>query len=508
MKLRFGERLKNIVLTLLIILSLIQVGILWNYYNHGFPINFIYAILPFGDNEREDNLASQYAELLKPYDIIISAGYDGGKYIISRSSDEEDLWNGLWADAKSYMLSAMESNPEIYDKSKWLEVLDKAGFIFEYKTSIDSEIFNRWVLNNKSGYASTYKSVYKIALVPNDGVDDITNNMVLYVYDGDDDNAKIYRYSLKVNKSHIGYIKSRNEYKTDIIDKYTSDTTKIYRFAYELFKDVSYVRQDMLIKTSNQSAEFKAIDSYLPNGLVIQNTNDTDIQSRVSNIILGSDKTKGYETGVSIDGAITIFNLNNVYTVYKNGLVDYIYKSATQESNRGNIADAFEKAVGFINSINKNELLTGVKLYISNIEENDDSYTFSFDYRLNANGLPIAVDEDGIKNAIVIRANGNRVFSCKWLFRVFTASEQESSYNILQFVVLLDKIMNNNPDIEEAKNDPDSGFIINEISIGYVLTNTSSYYVDNIKPEWIISTSSKDEENKTVYLKMEEGIQE
>jgi len=508
MKLRFGEKLKNFVLVLLIILSLIKVGILWNYYNHGFPINFIYAILPFGDDEEEDRLDSQYAELLKPYNIIISSGFDEGKYIINRSADEENLWNGLWSDAKSYMLSAIESNPETYDKSKWLEVLNKAGFIFEYKTSVDSEIFNKWVLKNKSGYASTYKSVYKIALIPNDGVDEITDNMVLYVYDGNDNDAKIYRYSLKVNKSHIDYIKSRDEYKTDIIDKYTSDTSQNYRFAYELFKDVAYIRQDMLIKTNDQSTEIKTVDSYLPNGLVIQDSDNADIQSRVSNIILGSDKTKGYETGVSIDGAITVFNINNVYTIYKNGLVDYIYKSATQESNRGKIADAFEKAVSFINSINKNELLTGVKLYISNIEQNDDSYTFSFDYRINANGLPIAVDENGIKNAIVIKANGSRVLSCQWLFRVFTASEEENSYKIAKFDVLLDAIIKNNPAIEEAIDNPDSEFVINDISPGYILKNTNSYYTDNIKPEWIVNAASADDKHKMVHLKMEEGIQE
>ena len=78
------ERFKSYILALLIVSSIIQVGILWEYQNHGFPISFLMPIFAGSGSNASDISEVSRQEYFVPFRIIVSNGNES-HWLISLS---------------------------------------------------------------------------------------------------------------------------------------------------------------------------------------------------------------------------------------------------------------------------------------------------------------------------------------------------------------------------------------------------------------------------------------
>ena len=87
MKSVFKERIKLLLLAVLIASSLIQLGVLWRYQGHGLPFNFIGAVLHTDGSESDADLDKMAREeFFVPYRITASAGYDKPRWVLNKTN--------------------------------------------------------------------------------------------------------------------------------------------------------------------------------------------------------------------------------------------------------------------------------------------------------------------------------------------------------------------------------------------------------------------------------------
>ena len=181
----------------------------------------------------------------------------------------------------------------------------------------------------------------------------------------------------------------------------------------------------------------------------IKITNSNDIGD-LSFEILGSNKDY-YDVGVDINNTIVFKNLENIFRIHKDGLLEYKYLGNVSEKSATNIAKAFNNATEFIASLRG--LVEGADITLVKTEKlnskSENGYKFTFDYKLN--DIPVLIKNYSSKetpniklqNAIEITSTNNKVISCIWLLRDFGKADDGVEYYI-GFEELLDNGFKNN----------------------------------------------------------------
>lgn len=496
MKFELKDKLKSFVLLSLILLSFVQVGILWQYQNHGLPINFISAFFGRGSYDSPPDKEKICAELFRPYNIIVSEGFDGKRWIVDTNNDD---YNRLWKEAEVYLKKIIRSKPvETYpieaqpsdtsNKPDWYDIVSKKGFIFEFKVNIKPDVL-AWLLNDTSPAEGTIGGVYKLALIPRDVADSAVYDMTAYVLD----DQKVYKYSFPYDVSGKNKRMTQNEW-LKIIDKYSANADlKEYRVSSELHKGTN-IRQDLLLNVLTSGyLDLAGVICSPPEGFSLKNPTNTSERNRLAEMILGSERYP-YVSDVASDGAVLFTSPGNVYKVYEDGFIDYKYKPAVRETaGKGSMRDAFERAVEFIYGQERRQLVSGADIYISDIREEKESYRFSFDYRITSNNLPVVVSyinkqDKLMKNAITIEATGSRVLSSQWLVRSFEPSAK-ARYKNNAFNDIIDEISAENLFFKNNFRNPDSGFMVTDIGPAYILTSDMDATQIN-NPVWVVKTNS------------------
>ncbi len=164
-------------------------------------------------------------------------------------------------------------------------------------------------------------------------------------------------------------------------------------------------------------------------------------------------------------------NQFNIYEVSKTGRINYNYTEGAEGDEKGSIGPAFMNAVETLTNLMR--LSDNSKnLYLSGIEEDDEAYIFSFDYRFEGNVIVIK----GSDHAIQIRATATRTIEASaYPFNIEEMVGDEyidSKYKTaFLFITNFNGITNIN-NIEAY-----------EMYLGYVKTDA---VLEVVKPFWII----------------------
>jgi hypothetical protein len=207
----------------------------------------------------------------------------------------------------------------------------------------------------------------------------------------------------------------------------------------------------------------------------------------IENAILG-ERDSNYETTVSpIDGSLVFKNINNVFRIHSNGLLEYKYISSPGETENTNLNKSFENAVTFIEK--RKPLIQGDTapgIYLSGISKQKDYVEFTFDYVIN--GMTINTDyslngEDKqvLTNAITIRANSKRVINAWWIVMKFEQSKNTIKYND-SFTDLISNYFDNYKQLTS-----DSNFFMEDVRISYIIKNIGEKQL--LKPMWVVVTN-------------------
>ncbi|HHW31832.1 MAG TPA: hypothetical protein GXX20_09210 [Clostridiaceae bacterium] len=460
-----SETAKTYILVILIIICLIQLGILWNYQNHGFPISFLMSF--FSSDGTDYTAADEKAaieEFFVPYRIIVSNGWES-HWIIGTN---DKYFEQLWQNAKHHLTEALSSKKyqEFIPLEKWGECITKRGYSIEFKINIPNTLLKS-LLDLENINSEDSPGLYKMMVVPGGYIG--MNSTTVYVMDG----KGIYKYTTGRQEDDLedgGFEKliTKLEQSKDNNSEYKvfAELVNTERFNYSISPDV-------LFTYSSVYREYNNINWSVPGKI---GKNEQDKLSKLdglAKIVLGNEKDS-FDHSIDSNGTILFKNLDSIFRIYNDGFFEFRYIPGTQGLEKGSISSAFISASRFLKRILA-LCSSDNRLFLSGILENQDHYVFTFDYLVEdipvTFGDNITIRNYQQKNAVIMEVSRNKVIGCRWILMDFFKLKEENSYN-MNTISLLEK----------------SKLKLNEVSIRDMYV---SYYMNDsrsstILPHWII----------------------
>jgi regulatory protein YycH of two-component signal transduction system YycFG len=474
-----SERFKSYILALLIVSSIIQVGILWEYQNHGFPINFLMPIFA-GSSSNTSNISEvSRQEYFVPFRIIVSNGNES-HWLISRSNN---FYNKLFESAKNILgqvLGSKQSQNVQFQSAPadiWGDIVTKKGVVFEFKSGINLNLV-KWFLELPAVSTENPSEIHKLMVVP--GFGGSTNVYIL----GKD---MVYSYNIpfKAEKSEENiFDKVLAE-----VEKNKSSSMESFNVAREMYGEsskLSIMDPDILcVIAGSKFRSYRDVTVTIPGRI-------SDLEY-MANVIFPRNEIDSYDRYVDVNETLIFKNLDNIYRVYNQGFLEYKYLPGYEgTSGKGTISSAFVKAAAFIERVKKQADLNA-NVFISRVKENPGSYEFVFDYIVEDIPVYLNLNTAGrsrqpMRNAIVIEANGKRILSLRWMLRNFEITGEKKRY-----IVGLEDILN-------ASNLDRTGVYIEDMGAAYVIEDNVE---KRLEPVWVIEI--KDGENCFVKLQKDLG---
>jgi hypothetical protein len=395
---KLREHVKLAAIIALIIMSILQVGILWGYQNQRIPTSFLSAI--FGSKPAQVSDQMTRDNLFVPYRLAISNG-ESLHWMISK---DNVIFKPLWTEAKTYLTDIAKGKltPDSSGAVKWGDISSKRGFMLTFKADIKPGLL-KWFLDVK-GNQTGMPDIKKIMLIP--GGDD-ENAGVMYILD---DKENIYNYNIS------NY--TRDKSFQDIVTSLENDKNNTYR-VYSSMRDSNFdtgmsIKPDVLyVAKSPKYWAYNEILSTIPEKAGSIN--------EIADVLLGSEKGR-YSNNKYPDGTIQLNNNDNLYKLYTDGTLTYAYLHDSDTASKGSVGQALLNAYKFINRVEK-LMNSKTDIYLSGVDITQQGfYIFKFDYMVN--NLPIYTDFTSasweVKTAncaITIDANGKQVLKCSWILR-------------------------------------------------------------------------------------------
>lgn len=493
------ERVKTYLLIILVVGSLAQLGILWDFVNHRLPFNFLSSFFPKNSQTVAISADKLKEDSFKPFRIIVSEGYDESHWILAEGKNDESDYSLLLNELKSYLKDIANTKASgkpilVEDAEKqWDKVIQSKVFIYEYKTNIKLSLLTQF-LAGVGYYGDDSIDTYKIALSPWEDINEHTNTV--YILDEETGTKKLYKYSIPMASKKL----ARSNY-DDIIKKLNkaSEGNTIRNFS--IFKEVNPgensrflfpVRKDIPVAVLGSKFEaYPSLNSNIPQGFEKKKEYTIEELKSRADIILGSER-HNYDLSEDIYGNIVFKNLNSMYRIYGDGILEYKYLSDVPESDKGNEITAFEKAIEFI--IKAKLLPQSAEIYLSGIQYDlKDRYRITFDYKIGElpvfynyklDGKDISYPGSLINNAITVEVNSKRVLNCWWMLRSFDIlKDGKKQYDIL-FSDFMDLALSKEY-YAGLKSSPE--FSIKDIDISYEVANSTGN-VQKLDPSWVITT--------------------
>lgn len=461
-------RVKQYILIILVITSIIQVGILWNYQRRGMPTNFLWNIISAKNNQATIDME----DFFKPFKIVVSGGFENPHWVLN---EEDSYYDEIWKNAKHYLKNIITqkkiTDEREYGESKWKDVIEKKSFIIEFKNNISSNLMAAFLGVATSGGIKP-QEIYKIAILP---AENINNNVNVYIYDGE----KVYLYTMSF------YDKGLSRWDYDLIIE------ELYEAKKESFEVVSeiirstdrspfYFKPDVLIVAKgNKYRSFRNAISSIPFDMPDLDSKSSEDIDLIAEEVLGNEKDSFIQS-VDMEDVIVFKNFSNRYNIYKDGLLEYKYLSVIGKRDKGNETEAFKKALEFIKI--RGNLISDVDIYLAKAVDEGEYYSFYFDYKFNnmpvvVNGYPVKNSDKRLNHAINISANSKRVLSCEWVLRNFKAGDEVLELN-MNFGDLLDDTFEMYTDLATG------GFSIKDKNVSYEIKY--SVNTESIVPTWVI----------------------
>lgn len=394
------ERIKNIIIFVLIVTGISQVGILFGYQSQGSPTNLflgLFRIFPPSGQVSDETARDR---LFLPDRLVLS---DGEKSYWTVGKESENFGN-LWGEATKDLRSIASGNTALNRSTEnWGDITEKKGVLVDFGYPVQPKLLV-WFLGMdeaESGLPEITKFMIKPDIVDN-------NSGVVYILSSDN---KVYA------SDSIYFGKAFNLEKT-----YTAVTENQNYRIYSTFRSSNIDRAlnsppDILyVSKPPKYWPYFVYNSRIP----IKAKNRDELAA----IILGNEKGR-YDINNNINDSFQFSDNNNVYRIYSNGCLTYQYLKSGNSTDKGTIGDAVLNAYKFIDRTNQLfDTLADVRM--TDIEEiGKGVYRMSFDYRIGE--MPVrlgkgihAGNSEELTHAVTIEADGKRVLKCVLLLREFS----------------------------------------------------------------------------------------
>ena len=404
----YKERVKSVLLFILLLSSIVQVGMLWNDLEHSFPRSFFSDLLPgwFGQTEElsgADNGLPAGAEIIiKPYTITVCDGEES-HYLLPRKSE---AFAQMLSFGMLFYEEILTVRPTLeLPLEDWGKLVSRKGVLLDYKVPIRRSML-QWTIDLVHSAAGAPAEIEKLLVTVNDGADGQTvriyvrtSSQILQVLS----KRVTYQDMLSLIHDSIANIEedSLNSTKYKIISEFGS-------------RGFPGFASDVLCVVEGQKTKmFRKLKYAIP----------TDIRDKteLENAILGDD-IHSYNRSLDYSDTLVFKNITSIYRLKHDGLMEYDYIPAVQDHEKGSLEGALRNALAFVHRI-ETGLLGSAELYLSGIYEyeSDSVYRFTFDYILDDHPLLFQYSHKQgeqnmvYRNAITVFSNETRNISCRWL---------------------------------------------------------------------------------------------
>ena len=474
---------KKITIILVIILFIgvcVQTAVVVDYYSESFNLGFFKSSNDSGTYYKilDDSIRDEF---FKPYEVQVR--FDQKTFLVGT---EDNLFANLWTDTqdvfKAVLTGELTQTYELWDK-----VCDNPGVSVTFGSYFPVDYLS-FMLGLEIADELDIR-IDKIMIIPDEG------EMTVYLHTDDSYNYKtvlspsgLFRQSNFLNMTEL-FTKDVEFSSNSMIDFYKvygNNPDAVWR---------NYVEPDIPISFDLSYHYIPWIYVGLPENIIsyIDEAKSGESRERTENMNSISDVIKIdllnksaslYKTHFDTFGNLFFTNQFNMFEIDVNGWVNFKYIPGTEGDEKGSIGDAFINAYETLSTISDLVTENPGEIFVSRIEEDDNSYTFKFDYKYNSKVLAIN-DEP---HAAVITATATRTIEAKVIPLVFREMVDEAQVEIpYVYDFNTNLILHNLNDLNliEAYN----------IYIGY---GTFSGNQNLIGPVWIFEKKSGEKEIYTL----------
>ncbi|HHW21346.1 MAG TPA: hypothetical protein GXX26_00480 [Clostridiaceae bacterium] len=465
MKTEKKEKIKTRILILLVILSIVQIGIHWNTQTQGLPFNFISAFFTGNGKALSLDVETLKEKYFKPEAVIISIGTNHWKL------DERDSqYQKVWKDVRDNYLPVMirQKAEKILPKEEWLNIIRLRCVKIDFFINWPGNIVH-WFEEIKPGDSKNIEGIKSMAIVPEDNVNKGINTVYIY------DEKQVYRYQVDLKSEFLP-----KSYYAQLADELTSKNRPRQSLLSSYPNFVS--DNDIFVpKQGEQGYNYSPIEVSIPEPVILNMANIENYSIQDSILLQQKESLSAQYTENSDNVLFT--DTENLYKLYKNGVLEYKYIPATA-AQAGEISAALNHALSFIE--HRRSLAGEADIVLTSLVSEKRYYLFEFTYRLNGAFVYYSeTQEDIISAPIVMKVNSERILECRWVLRSFKGAGK-SSYSESFGELLNNQIANSYPEIinRDIK-------YFTRLEQGYVFRLTDADGA-TLTPNWIISTDVRD----------------
>lgn len=466
MKRQKKERLKSGLLALLMVLSMVQIGILWNQ-TQGFPFAFLLESI-FADNGNEYVNVEQVKDYyFNPEQIVVYVNSFNQWMLTDRHPGFQVIWDDI---RQNYLPVILKTKPRrIYPANMWSSLRDVSSIRIDFAARYPNSML-LWLAGLKSGSPS-FNGIKSMIILPQENVNVTVNT--LYVYD--DSSVYMYHIEIKENmrpKAYYNGLPAEMRSQAEIMPMSAIGET------FPDFADPSYEDMPIYAMDSDLSQSMQAIEAAIPEALALDPESD-DLNSIQESILL-EQKDSFLAMRDKTENTVVFSDLENVYQLNSRGVLEYKYLPDEQKTDSIDAKSAFIHAISFIEL--RKDLIGEADIVLKDINQEGHTFTFTFGYQMDGLDIYLSNVENDMfltAPAIRIKASAERVLECTWVVREFHGNHDFRDYSV-SFIDLLNNIYSSNPTILKLEK-------FQSVKMGYHL------FVDveseeRLRPCWLVRT--------------------
>jgi len=398
---------------------LVQAAAIIDYYSERFNLGFYPHSNDAGIYYKtlDANISEAY---FNPYDIVVR--FNNRPFILDRS---ENLFSNIWNDSKKVindrLIEGLSESTE-----EWDELCDNPGVTVAMGGYFPIEYLG-FMLGVEEPEISNI-TVDKVMIIPREAGMDVYFHTDEMVYES----TGLQPYGLFTNENFHNI--------TELLSKNPNYSNSYYTDLYKIVKEnvwKNYYEPDIPVSSDLSSHNIPwifaglpaIINDYVEAAANLGSNGETALMKQTASLIKDDLLVKSnnlFTTHFDSYGNLFFTNQFNLYGIGNDGWVTYRYTPGTEGDEKGLIGNAFINAYETLNTISGLSSDLGGELFLSRIEETENFYTFSFDYRYDSKIIAIK-DET---HAAVIMTTATRTIEARMLPLDFKKMSEDTQVEI------------------------------------------------------------------------------
>lgn len=394
----FSERVKSIILSLLILSSLLMTGQIWfnkKLWPDGYDFFVIYenTLLGkiFGTSDNEENMQSR-DKIVLPIKMVAStiSDFDNVSYVLTENKEEFNTAFGYVREVLTAVFNKDFKNVITTNEEEWQQNININGIYIDFGITYNTLTFADFIDAGNTKLVANINEVREFVIAPGDSV---TNDVVLFIKDAK--TGSIYKFYSGVSKNEL----------TGLLQRLAGKATKDNNFSFSLRADKpTGIAGEVLFDPYmllNQRTQ-QTTDVISKNPLLRGSGEHIEFNNAIIEKILNAFQINSNTVKKHMDANSTLVYVDDRATlkISRQGIIEYksmagargLQLSTAKDVNNSVVKSA-RLGADFMDKVMRacNGSAQGIRL--ASFAKNQSSIKLGFDY--THEGLPVKLENNG-----------------------------------------------------------------------------------------------------------------